>query len=305
MKKITYILTCLVLGAISFSCTDQSTFNNPVTHELERGAFIKFTNGQPSATVSDPQNISFSDEILDANNNTADFTVGLKAIIGGTTYIEGNFFNTTSFPATFSFTSQSIADAIGVDVTTFSFGDSFEFTATATRNDGVVFLGVRPTFDTDNLTVGPGNTEPNLDLIAYKDAMSFGIIVACAAHIAADMPGTWTVVTDTWADYGGGEQVTVEAGPDDNTFQIFNTTNPAPDNAATVIMIVTVDDSGNVTEITSNELYNYGDSGLIDPTDGGGGLVFSCVGVININVLWLTPDATGSYGTYNFVLTKN
>jgi hypothetical protein len=301
MKKIFYLLITIFT---LYSCTDQSTFNNPVTYELENGAFARFTDATMPVTFSDPQAVSFSDQVFDANNNMTSYTLALQAIIGGTTYIDENFISITSFPASVDITSQSIADAIGLDVNTFSFGDSFLFTATAVRNDGTVFYGAPPTFDDDNLTVGLGNTDNQLNSsAAYISAMQFGTIIACAEFIAAEMPGTWTVTNDAWNDYAGGASVTVEAGPTANTFHILNTTNPAPDNAASVIMVITVDNAGNVTDITSNELYNYGGT-MIDPNDGGGGLVFSCVGVININVQWLTPDNTGTYGTYNFALSK-
>ncbi|RED50038.1 hypothetical protein [Seonamhaeicola aphaedonensis] len=132
--------------------------------------------------------------------------------------------------------------------------------------------------------------------------MSFATIVACAAHEPDKMAGTWTVTLDVWHDYEVGDQVTVTEGSTPNEFYILNTTNPAVNNTS-VIMIVTVDDVGNVTDITSSEIYDYGVP--IVPTDAGGSLVFSCVGVISLNVEWLTSDLTGTYGEFAFVLTKN
>ncbi len=308
MKKITYILTCFVLVAISFSCTDQSTFNNPSIHELENGAYIRFANNPPATTVSDPQNISFSDEIFDPNGNTADYTVALKATIGGTDHINDNYFNATSFPATFTITSQLMADAIGVPVENFSFGDLFEFTATTIRTDGVVFYGITPSFDADTGTVGIGNTESNLiNSPAMNSAMKFSIIVACASHVAADMPGMWTVVQDDWADYAPGDQIEVVAGPDDHTFHILATNNPFISNPDTAYMIITVDDAGTVIEATSNEPFNFGPLIVPEAAAGGGGLVFSCVGVIDLFHDWLSPDHTLIYGGGNsrLVLNKN
>lgn len=300
--KFKYLIVSLLFVAF-YSCTDESKFNNPAHHELTNGAFVSFADETMPLTYSDPLAINFNSILEDDNGNVSSYTIGMTAIVGGVTYLNDNFFTVTSFPAPISITSQSIADAIGIDVNEISFGDSFTWLATAVRNDGTVYYGLSGSYDEDTNTVGIGNTDSVLLTAAtYRSAMNFNTIIACAAHIDEDMPGTWVVTVDAWNDYSIGDLVTVEAGPVGNTFHILNTTNPAPSNFATVIMIVTVDDSGNVTDITSNELYDYGV--LIDPTDGGGGLVFSCVGVININVQWLTPDHTGTYGTYNFVLTK-
>lgn len=306
MKKINYILTSFIVIAVSFSCTDQSTFNNPSSHELENGAFIRFVDS-PEDTASDPQAISFISEVYDPVGNVTQYTVALKATVSGVVYLQDNYFTTTTFPATFSYTSQSLADAIGINVDDFTFGDNFEFTGFATRNDGVVFNGINPTFDTDKLTIGVGNTEPNLHLDNYNSAMSFGTIVACAEHIASEMPGIWTVVRDDWADYSPGDTLEVVAGPNDNTFHILANNNPFINNSATAYMIIEVDGTGNVINATSNEPFDYGIPIVPNDAAGGGGLIFSCVGVIDLRHDWLSPDQTLIYGggNHRLILTKN
>eukprot|EP01026_Neomeris_dumetosa_P076221 TRINITY_DN81672_c0_g2_i2.p1 TRINITY_DN81672_c0_g2~~TRINITY_DN81672_c0_g2_i2.p1 ORF type:complete len:405 (+),score=47.58 TRINITY_DN81672_c0_g2_i2:232-1446(+) len=183
MKKIKYILCVLVIGATYFACTDQSTFRNPSIHELERGAYIRFVAAPPTSFVPEvAQSVSISAELYDPNGNVSQYDLSLTANIvsTGNTYNVDNFMTITSFPATLNITSQMIADAIGVDLSTFGAGDFIQFTAVATRNDGVKFYGIAPTFDDDNGTVGLGNTEPNLlTADAYMDAMDFDYIIAC------------------------------------------------------------------------------------------------------------------------------
>ncbi len=273
---------------------------------MENGAFIRFVDS-PEDTASDPQAISFISEVYDPVGNVTQYTVALKATVSGVVYLQDNYFTTTTFPATFSYTSQSLADAIGINVDDFTFGDNFEFTGFATRNDGVVFNGINPTFDTDKLTIGVGNTEPNLHLDNYNSAMSFGTIVACAEHIASEMPGIWTVVRDDWADYSPGDTLEVVAGPNDNTFHILANNNPYINNSATAYMIIEVDGTGNVINATSNEPFDFGVPIVPNDAAGGGGLIFSCVGVIDLRHDWLSPDQTLIYGggNHRLILTKN
>lgn len=183
MKKLKYIIACLVLSVISFSCTDQSTFRNPSHHQIENGAYIRFVTPPPTDFIPEVvQNISINAEIYDPNGNVSqyDLSVEVTVVSTGTTYKADNFLTITSFPATLTLTSQSIADAIGVDTSVFGAGDFFSFTGVATRNDGVKFYGIPPTFNDENGTVGIGNTEPNLlNAVAYKDAMTFDFVIAC------------------------------------------------------------------------------------------------------------------------------
>ncbi|WP_370477910.1 hypothetical protein [Tamlana flava] len=183
MKKLKYILAYFVLGAVSFTCTDQSTFRNPSHHELERGAYVRFVTAPPTDyKPEEVQDISISAQVYDPNGNVAQYDLSVIVTVASTgeTYRADDFLTITSFPNTLSMTSQTIADAIGVDKSIFGAGDFFQFIGVATRNDGVKFYGVEPSFDEDNGTVGIGNTEGNLlNAVAYKDAMTFNFIIAC------------------------------------------------------------------------------------------------------------------------------
>lgn len=240
MKKQIYLLSLVFLVLFQFSCKDESTFNNPVHNELENGAFVRFTNNPPAPTYADAQNIVISEEIYDANNNAIDYTLTLKATIGGSVYINDDFINKTSFPTVLEITSQSISDAIGVPVSEFNFGDSFEFVAKVTRNDGVVFYGVEPTFDEDELTIGIGNTEGNLlGEPAYKNAMNFSTIVSCP-FVQADMLGTYTIIEDDGFSATGNTQFEIIAGATENQIILVN----PYDSAGAFNIVIDVDDFG-------------------------------------------------------------
>ncbi len=200
MKKTIYIITALVLFIGIYACTDESTFNNPTVHDLAKGGFVKFSGAQPDGIVFDPQNIEYSGEIIDANNNLSSYTLALKATIGGTTYYIDNYDTYTSFPATLSITSQQIADKAGVSVSDISYGDLFTFVGIATTNDGRVFNGERTEFNADTGVIGKGNTEATLEVASYFSAMKIVMAVACPPS----PPGIYTI--DMHDSYGDGWQ---------------------------------------------------------------------------------------------------
>ncbi len=227
MKKIYKVsLFVFLLATMLFqqSCTDENKFNNPVTFALESGGFAAFSVAVPDAAYPDPATIAYSGDIVDTNNNLSSYSVRLIATISGNDIVVENFFSTTTFPATFSFTTQSLADAVGIPTTDINFGDNFNFIATAVRNDGTEFLGIPPAFDDSTLTVSGGNTEPQLQTPGYNSAMQFSFIVSCPFDRAA-MLGTYTVVSDDgFSAAGGGPGFTFQviAGAADNEIVLVN-----------------------------------------------------------------------------------
>jgi len=210
MKRILYFFTIASLTLVS--CTDESTFSNPVTHQLERGAFVRFNNMDAILDMyPDPQDINISEGIYDANGNVSSYSLTVTANIGGNLYTGEDFLTITSFPATLNITSQMLADALGVDVSEFFYGDTFNFVAKATRNDGVVFYGQTPTFSSSTGTVGVGNTQSQLiDVSSYKNAMTFGFVLFTDCP---PVPGVYEIVMhDSYGDgwQGQGVAVTVD-----------------------------------------------------------------------------------------------
>lgn len=282
MKKIVLIISLITVLLIQYSCT-----NNDDTDPSQLVAYASFGNTPPPPIFSDPQGIEYTGQIIDVNNNLFDYVVAVTAIIGGKEYEDKNFATITNFPSSFSFSSQSLANALGLTPDDFNFGDSFTFTASATRNDSVLFTS-------DSLLLD--------DNEVLNSAMTFDFVIACEAFEPAKLVGSWTVETDDWGDYTPGDEVIVEAGPDSNTFHILNTNNLEIGNPDTAYLIVTVNDSGDVIDIKTNEPYDYGVD--IDLLNGGDGLVVSCAGIININIEFALSDGSESYGAYNFVINK-
>lgn len=191
MKNIFKISFLFSLVFVLNSCTDEDKFTNPVTHHLTNGAYIRFVETPPtSVQPENAQTVDVDAEVYDPNGNVVLYELSVTANIASTgeVYHAENFIVLSSFPNTVSFTSQSIADAIGVDLSAFGAGDFFQFDAVTTRNDGVKFYSQAPSWDEDTGTIGLGNTETNLlTQPAYKNAMTFNYIVACP------MPGTYFV----------------------------------------------------------------------------------------------------------------
>jgi hypothetical protein len=217
IKYILFIFT-LALTLLHVSCTDENKFTNPVTYGLEKGAFATFVGEIPLAAYPDPLKINFSDQVSDANNTMSSYKVTMIAKLSGNEKVVDNYFETTSFPANFSFTSQSIADALDIQTSDISFGDTFNFIATATRNDGTIFTGIAPSYDDDTKIVSGGNTEGTLQAATYKSAMQFNFIVACP-FFQEDIIGTYTIINagGFYAPGGGtsgaGETFEIIAGP--------------------------------------------------------------------------------------------
>ncbi|TCI92541.1 hypothetical protein [Tenacibaculum sp. M341] len=183
LKKSIYIICLSLIMVVNNSCTDESKFKNPVTFHLENGAFVTFEEVPPTSfKPEEAQSVSINANLIDPAGNVSQYDLSVTATITslGETFTVENFRTVTSFPSQLSFTSQDLADAFGVDISTFGAGDFFQFTAVTTRNDGTKFYSIQPSFDEDNGTIGLGNTEGNLlNEPSYKDAMTFDYIIAC------------------------------------------------------------------------------------------------------------------------------
>ncbi len=212
MKKTLFLLTVVSI-ALTSCTTDKSTFRNPSHHQLENGAFVRFVNENAIAPNQDVD-FNISQGVYDANGNIKSYTLTVYANLSGSLHVAEDFLTISSFPATLNLTAQAVAEALGVDAASFNYGDKFYFTAEVTRNDGVIFYGQNPSYDSENGTVGLGNTEGQLTNIpAYKSAMSFDFLlfVDCPP-----VPGTYTL--DMFDGYGDGWQgqgirITVDGVP--------------------------------------------------------------------------------------------
>jgi hypothetical protein len=244
--KVLFFIFTLALTFTYVSCTDENKFTNPVTFGLENGAFATFNAEVPAAAYPDPTDIVFSDQITDPNGTMTAYNVKLIANLSGNTRVVEDFFTATSFPADMSFTSQSIASALGIEISDIAFGDTFNFIATATREDGTEFTGIAPAFDDDTLIVSGGNTEPTLQNPNYKSAMQWNFIIACP-FVQDDFVGTFTVVdangfhVSGGGSSGAGETFEIIAGSNPNEIILIN---PFASNIVDARITITVSEFG-------------------------------------------------------------
>ncbi len=139
----------------------------------------------------------------------------------------------------------------------------------------------------------PNATFDQTYILRYTKSCSFSIV---------PFTGTYSVVTDTWADYEPGNTVTLQQGPLPNQFKILANNNPYISNFGTAYMLVTVSNDGSIT-VASNEPFDYGGSTGALSVNGTGTVNF-CTGAINISKLDFSGPGGSSLGN-QFVLVKN
>lgn len=252
--KMTFLLSLVVL--LNYSCTDESKFKNPVTHHLGNGAFARFEEGTAPTVLSfvDPSAASFTRTIYDPAGNISSYSLSVTATLtNGQVLHVNDYFTTTTLPTTIEVSAQNIADALGLTIADLNFGDNFQFVGTAVRNDGVEFVGLAPALNDDG-SISIGNTEPNLYLDSYTNAMNFGFTFACSAFTNTDLEGTWTVEALGFAGTFNetiGDTRQIIAGPEANQITIVGGEYPTGggDNDD---LIITFAASGAVTAVNDD-----------------------------------------------------
>ena len=231
-------------------------------------------------------------------------------MLSGSLVVAEDFLTITSFPATLNLTTQSLGEALGVDPTTITYGDTFNFVAKSMRNDGTMFYGQAPSFDDSTNTVGLGNTESNLtNIAAYKSAMSFGFIVSCP-FVQAEMLGTYDVVFDD--GFVGASQdfvFDVVAGANANQVIMLD---PYGSFYSPLDIVVDVDDFGIATvdrqaAFGTDEVCCAGYS-LTYVETYTTSLALSCIGYIDLKLstgLGIPPSTSGyTFGDTRFIAQK-
>ncbi len=311
MKKILIILLALSIGLIQSSCTDEGKFNNPVHFDLENGSFIRFAQDPGLSAAVDLLNFNgtfVNATVEDVNKNTSSYSITLTASVGGNNYVVDDFVVINSFPANLTITMQMIADAAGFDVNSVDFGDKFDFTSKATRQDGVVFYAINPSYDSDTQTVGIGNTDmSNLEKPGYRDAMQFDFIFACPSFEIDELVGTYGF-TETGFTIHYNTNVEIVAGGTANEFVIKDLFGHGAEFGAEYgTTLVKVGSNGTDITIAKQLAFNGSDANNFAAAYGpgsieGSGLVFSCLGKV---VFDITPTvAAGSFGSRHYVLDK-
>lgn len=304
MKKIFGLLFMFLL----LSCSEDTIKNEISNYDL--GGFVAFKT--PIATV-DYQGGSgaVSYVAVDPNGNAVSYKIyKVEAVIQGFDLGEQAMDKVyTNFPADVNITLEEIAALYGLTANDITYGDSFRFYAEVTTTDGIVYAGESPSTDVEvpvrNLT-----TEDLLNpTYGYKQAMQFGVTVACQSFVAADMLGTWTWTIDDW-DYPLVANDTYQCiqGSNPNEFIFVDFRNDQDVNpgvpSRSYDLVVNIDPATQSVVINKQENWNsamYGLSYGIASVEGNG-LVFTCIGRISMDLKHTV--AAGSFGTYNLTLEK-
>ena len=155
----------------------------------------------------------------------------------------------------------------------------------------------------DGRKFSAANTPTNFTSFpAYNFAFSWTATAVCPFSSAASV-GTYKVTADTWVDYAIGDPIPVTAGPGAN--QLSFTMYPGAGAGGTNI-VPTIVDVDPVTGAATVKLQTTGYYGAATPGNltkvSGSGFVFSCTGVINLN---MTINVGGSdYAGYVFTIKK-
>lgn len=301
-------LSLLFISLFIFSsCSDEEIITD--NDKLTNGGFASFKDD--IVKTVDYQNgagiINFT--VIDPNNNGVKYRIyKIDANIQGVALgsIDADFVY-NSFPANVSISLQQIATLYGLSSSDVTFGDKITFYAEVTTNEGKVYQGEAPTSNAlpdKNLT-----TQDLLDpTFGYKQAMKFSVVVACQSYNISDMLGTYTWIKDEFNFPLDNDTFECIQGNSPNQI-IFKNWRNDRDNSMNVPSVdydLVVDIDASTQSVTiekqlawNSAIYNF-PYGLASVE--GNGLVFSCIGEINMNLKHTV--SAGSFGTFNLVFKK-
>jgi len=299
----------LILGFASFfflfSCTENETITD--TSTLQKGGLPIFADKViQTASFSAGKYVA---DIADGTNNIEKYEiVSVSATIGGIRYPAEKVSFSYSLPAKIEISFASLATALGVPVTDITYGDSFNLIAKVTTKDGRVFGGVIPASDG---SVPKEGSLPNVNPINntttdvlngnFKQALSFSFTVACPSFDQASMYGTYLINDGDWLEYAdrtpSGYTVQCVAGPRPNSLKFINFTNIGTD------LIVDINPATQTATSSRVAMYNNFYTFGVMSGEGVSGLVFSCVGVVNLKMRYTVPAGTFN-DFWDFTLTK-
>jgi hypothetical protein len=298
MKFFKYILLACVL-AVTFSCTDEDLFKNEVHFRLENGGFVRFEGAFKALIGADsPGAWSYDELVQDPNGNLSSYDVYVVSATD-TSLVISHPNPTGSFAL--GITSANVAAALGVDPSTFDFGQSIRFLATATRNDGVIFDSAPLTYDPVTGETS-GTTQENLTSVtSYRSAMNFTLTIACpGSPDAATYLGTMNIDASGWFVLGA---INVVAGPTPNSITLQNVQGKGGIAGSSADFTMTLNDDQTVTiEDQPGWVHaSFGDLRMRPVS--GGNFTFECSN--NSIIIRMRPNvAAGNFGVNTMRLSK-
>lgn len=287
MKKIAiYILLVTVL----FACKKAYFINDFDNFSI--GSYLRLDKTEK--TTVDYNKIATESVAITVTPIGSDLEkVNIYAVLGGGNLDESKWKLVKTVPATgsaltLSVTAQELAAAFGITPAELSPGNTYTFYNQNITKDG-------RTFDVSN-------TDDDLEgQPGYQSAFRWQAIVFCSYDPASTNNIDYEVVTDGWGDFGVGDIVTVTNGPGANQITlggVFPTSINHKD------IVVDIAPANGAATVAKQAYGTYtGDAPRVFNAEGTG-FIFSCAGVINLNLKH--TDATGgNYGTYNLRLKKH
>ena len=296
------ILKFLFIAFLAVSCSEDDIKNDLA--DYEKGGFAKFEN---VIKTIDYQNGggSLNYTALDANNNAASYSIyKISAIASGIDLgsVDVTDLNYTSFPAQVNISLNQLAGYFGLVGSDLTYGDSFRIFAKVTTKDGRVFKGEIPSTVPG---VVPNENVTTQDLLnstyGYNQAMQFNVTVACASLDVSALLGTYKVEFDEFDEYDfrvpSSYTIQCVAGDLPNTIKFLNFSNIGTD------LVVTLDPATQSATSSRTQIYNnFYTFGACFAT-GNSGLVFSCIGTIDLKMTYSVGAGTFS-GTWSLKFVK-
>jgi hypothetical protein len=299
MKKTTIYVALALLFSLSWSCSEEKLIDE-VFVTVERGLVLR-TVSTPNPTFdffdpSAPWTVTLEAQDEEDGNLFSQVKVYITFLDDGVassevlaTTVDASAFAVGPFGFPRGNVSLTLAEAIGalgLQSGDYDSSDSFNVRLVGVLSDG------REYTNNANGTVTGGSF--------FSSPFAYSIQFFCPLEDASPFNGSYTVTSDGWADYDGGEVVQAQyLGTDGNyTFRLPNDIRPFIVNGASTYLIVTIDPTDGSVTVSSNEPWDYGGGDIFTVT--GDGSVGTCTGDINLSL-----DFSGSSQDQAFTLTKN
>ncbi len=278
MKKIIIYIALLLLGSITFSCTEEKLIDN-VFSDVGRGLVLR-TIATPNPTfdffdTSASWKVTLEAQDAEGGKLFSEIKVYVTFINDGTASTEA--LATTVPASSFSpgplgyprgdvaLTLGETLTALGLQSGDYDSADSFNIRLVGVLSDGRQFT------NNANGTVTGGSF--------FRSPFAYSAQFFCPLADASLFDGNYIVTADAWADYAIGAVVPV-AFDTGYKFRILSTNNPFINNTATAYMEVTIDPADGTVTVVSNEDFDYG----VPVPVTGTGSVGTCTGDINLNL---------------------
>jgi hypothetical protein len=293
MRIIKFLSLVVALSTVFISCTKENSdkLSGDVT-ELGRGSYVTLAKANNlNIDYSNLANASVSIDI-EGKGDPVDSVITYVSTNNTTTRstwrrIRG--FKVNDNKATLTITASQIATALGILPTALNPGSQYVLFNEVRATDGRIF----------SITNTNSEFESNVN---YQQALRWTATIVCPFTAAS--AGTYLITVDPW-DGATGELVSVTVPT--ATTAVVTYLYPYADAGGTPTqkpMTITVNPATGAATVASQVYGNYG-AGFDNFAGSGSGFVFSCTGVITLNINHRAASGAGTnYGTFPIRLVK-